>query len=68
MAPVLMVPAEPSTQMGRSPAARSATIMSRIAATSTRKSSPTGTGRKESRPMPMSSRHLVTQLWISVEP
>jgi hypothetical protein len=45
MAPVLMVPADPSTQMGRSPAARSETIMSRIAARSTRKSPSTGTTR-----------------------
>ena len=67
VAPLFTVPAVPMTQMGRKPAARSDTIIARMAATSTRRSASTGTLRSDACPSPSSSTPFCAQLCASVE-
>jgi hypothetical protein len=59
---VFTVPAFPTAQIGRIPAARSASIIRASAPTSTVKSSRTGACRRQSEPRPSSS----TAFWMEL--
>ena len=65
--PVLVVPATPTTQTGRSPAARSLATISASAPRSMRMRSSLGTRRSDVVPIPSSSTALVSDECASVE-
>jgi hypothetical protein len=66
-APVLTLPAVPTTIIGRSPAARSASIAARSARGSRRSSSSVGIHRTALVPSPDRSVAFCSQVWVSAE-